>query len=215
MSLKPRLSKSQQQVVLSLKSRGAQSIRILAKHLKLTTMGVRKHLIILEHDGIVKTSKPSHQTRGRPVILWTLTGLGHALFPDAHDSLTIEILSDLGKQHPDILDKIIQSRLERMESAYRAELVKSENDLSARVNSLAALRTRQGYMAEVRLLPKGWLLIENHCPIYAATINNPQLGRMDLKLIKSLFAHQASVTQVNHVLDGDRRTAFKIESLEP
>mgnify|MGYP001176227769 CR=1 FL=1 len=213
MSLRPRLSKSQQQVVLFLKSRGAQSIRILAKNLKLTTMGVRKHLNILEHDGIVKTSKPSHQTRGRPVILWALTGLGHALFPDAHNSLTNELLSDLGEQYPEVLDKLMQSRLERMESEYRAKLTACEHELPAKVNLLADLRTNQGYMAEVRLLPKGWLLIENHCPIYAATINNPELGRLDLKLFKKLFTDLASVTQVNHVLDGDRRTAFKIEPL--
>ena len=213
MSLKLRLSKSQQQVALSLKSRGAQSIRILAKHLKMTTMGVRKHLTILEHNGIVKTSKPAHQTRGRPVILWALTGSGHDLFPDNHSSLAIEILSDLGGQYPDVLEKLIQLRLNRMETECRAKLVKSEHDLSAKVNALASLRTDQGYMAEVRLLPNGWLLIENHCPIYAATISNPKLGETDLKLFKSLFLGLASVTQVDHVLDGDRRTAFKIKPL--
>ncbi|MDG0998939.1 MAG: hypothetical protein P8P42_10040 [Gammaproteobacteria bacterium] len=213
MSLKPRLSKSQQQVALSLKSRGAQSIRILAKHLKMTTMGVRKHLTILEHDGIVKTSKPTHQTRGRPVILWALTGSGHALFHDAHRSLAIEILSDLGEQHPDVFKELIQLRLKRMEAEYRAELAESEHDLAKKVTALASLRTNQGYIAEVRLLPNGWLLIENHCPIYAATISNPELGEMDLKLFKNLFAGHASVTKVDHVLDGDRRTAFKIKPL--
>jgi predicted ArsR family transcriptional regulator len=213
MSLKPRLSKSQHQVALSLKSRGAQSIRILAKHLKMTAMGARKHLTILEHDGIVKTSKPTHQTRGRPVILWALTGPGHALFHDDHSSLAIDMLSDLEEQYPDVLEKLMQLRLKRMEAECQAELVESKHDLEKKVNALASLRTDQGYMAEVRLLPKGWLLIENHCPIYAATLNNPEFAEMDLELFKNLFAGQASVTQVDHLLGGDRRTAFKIEPL--
>lgn len=213
MSLKPRLSKTQQQIALSLKSRGAQSIRILAKQLKMTTMGVRKHLTILQHDSIVKTSKPAHQTRGRPVVLWALTGSGHALFHDDHSSLAIEMLSDLEDQYPDVLRELIQLRLRRMETKCRAELAENEHDLAKKVAALASLRTDQGYMAEVRLLPNGWLLIENHCPIYAATISNPELGEMDLRLFKNLFAGHASVTKVDHVLDGDRRTAFKINPL--
>ena len=48
------LPKTQAQLARRLKVRGAQSIKILAAQLQLTTMGVRQHLVQLQDKGYAK-----------------------------------------------------------------------------------------------------------------------------------------------------------------
>lgn len=68
-------------------------------------------------------------------------------------------------------------------------------------------------MAEIRLLPDGWLLIENHCPICAAAESCQQFCRTELALFQQLFAETATVSRVDHLLSGARRCAYKLVPL--
>ena len=66
------------------------------------------------------------------------------------------------------LEELIYSRNQSIEENYRLKLQEAGTHLRNQIIRLAELRTEEGYMAEVRLLPDGWLLTENHCPIHAA-----------------------------------------------
>ena len=75
---------------------------------------------------------------------------------------------------------------------------------------LAELRTEEGYMAEVRLLPDGWLLIENHCPIHAAAKQCTHFCKAELSCFQAIFDKKANIEKVEHLLDGARRCTFNI-----
>lgn len=207
------LAKSQEQILQRLKTRGSQSVKILSNQLDMTTMGVRQHLAELENKGFVAHAREEKQTRGRPVHLWHLTQKGHQRFPDEHHQLTLELLqvirTDLGE---DSMNRLINSRNDQIKQRYLQQLRASGDDIRGRIQKLAELRSEEGYMAEVRLLPDGWLLIENHCPIYAAADKCQHLCSAELNCFSELFADSATVERIEHLLAGARRCAYKIRA---
>jgi predicted ArsR family transcriptional regulator len=62
----------------------------------------------------------------------------------------------------------------------------------------------------VRLLPDGWMLIENHCPIYSAAASCQQFCKTELEIFQRLFENVATVARTDHLLKGTRRCAYKI-----
>ena len=208
------LSKSQQQILHRLKTRGAQSVKILSKQLDMTTMGVRQHLAELEKKALIDQTDEEKQTRGRPVHLWKLTQLGHGQFPDTHSQVTVELIdvirNTLGEEK---LEQIIDQRNLQQQVHYQAAIDAAGKELQPRIECLCQLRSDEGYMAEIRLLPDGWLLIENHCPICAAAESCQQFCRSELAMFRSLLGDSASVERVDHILSGARRCAYKIQQL--
>jgi len=204
-------AKSQNRIMDRLKARGPQSVKILSKQLDMTTMGVRQHLADLETKGLVAQTQQERQTRGRPVHLWKLSKSGHNRFPDSHSQTTLELIdvirSSLGEES---LNQLIDSRSKKVEANYRAELNAAAPGLQQQIERLAQLRSEEGYMAEVRLLPDGWMLIENHCPICRAATNCQQFCKSELEIFQRLFEGNATVLRTDHLLEGARRCAYKI-----
>ncbi len=207
------LANSQEKLLHQLKVRGPQSVKILARQLDMTTMGVRQHLADLQSKSLVEQTAEEKQTRGRPVHLWQLTTNGHARFPDAHSQVTVELIdvvrSALGEES---LDDLVDQRSRKTEAKYAEALGTLPDSLPDRLRRLAELRSEEGYMAEVRLLPDGWLLIENHCPICVAAEACQQFCRSELETFQRLFAKYGQVKRVDHVLAGARRCAYKISA---
>ena len=205
------LPKSQDRIIDRLKTRGPQSVKILSKQLAMTTMGVRQHLADLETRGLVLQTQEERQTRGRPVHLWKLSKSGHNRFPDSHAQTALELIdvirSSLGEES---LNQLIDSRSEKIEASYRAQLDAAAPELQQRIERLAQLRSEEGYMAEVRLLPDGWMLIENHCPICSAATSCQQFCKSELEIFQRLFENVATVARTDHLLEGARRCAYKI-----
>lgn len=208
------LPKSQDRIMQRLKTRGPQSVKILSKQLDMTTMGVRQHLAELESKGLVGQTQEERQTRGRPVHLWKLSAAGHGRFPDTHSQTTIEIIdvirSTLGEQS---LYQLIAQRSDKIEAQYREQLGTIAPELQLQIEKLAQLRSDEGYMAEVRLLPDGFMLIENHCPICTAATSCQQFCETELDLFQRLFEDRAIVTRTDHLLAGARRCAYKITAI--
>ena len=208
------LPKSQDRIMQRLKTRGPQSVKILSKQLDMTTMGVRQHLAELESKGLVGQTQEERQTRGRPVHLWKLSAAGHGRFPDTHSQTTIELIdvirSTLGEQS---LNQLIAQRSDKIEAQYREQLGTIAPELQLQIEKLAQLRSDEGYMAEVRLLPDGFMLIENHCPICTAATSCQQFCETELDLFQRLFEDKAIVTRTDHLLAGARRCAYKITAI--
>ena len=205
------LPKSQDRIIDRLKTRGPQSVKILSKQLAMTTMGVRQHLADLETRGLVLQTQEERQTRGRPVHLWKLSKSGHNRFPDSHAQTALELIdvirSSLGEES---LNQLIDSRSAKVQASYRAQLDASAPELQQQIERLAQLRSEEGYMAEVRLLPDGWMLIENHCPICSAATSCQQFCKSELEIFQRLFENEATVERTDHLLEGARRCAYKI-----
>ncbi|MBL4820736.1 MAG: transcriptional regulator [Gammaproteobacteria bacterium] len=206
------LSKSQEIILNQLKMRGAQSVKILANRLRITTMGARQHLEDLQENGFVDQAREEKQTRGRPVHLWKLTARGHQQFPDSHKEVSVELIKLVREtMGEETLNQLINSRAETIYMRYYKAMKSSEHDLQSQLEVLLRLRNEDGFMAEIRLLPGDkWLLIENHCPTCAAAESCRQFCRSELEMLQQLLADNATVERVDHLLDGARRCAYRV-----
>jgi len=201
---------SEERILYLLKSRGPQTAAGLGQRLGMSSVGARKHLHnLLDRQLVEFVDEPA--TVGRPKRIWSLSTQGHGRFPDSHADLTVELLGAVREVFGDDgLDRLIATRERDTITNYRAELADC-GDLAARVRRLAALRKREGYMAESRRQRDGsYLLIENHCPVCAAATACQGLCRSELAVFQAVLGKGARVSREDHILAGARRCAYRI-----
>ena len=97
-----------------LKRNGEQTVAQLGAALRLSGVGVRRHLEVLEQLGLVRqTTRP--QGRGRPAYVYALTETGHDLFPRNYHQLVGQLLeaatSALG---PEAAERVFDHRQQEL-----------------------------------------------------------------------------------------------------
>ena len=192
-----------------IKRRGPQRAADLAAALAITPEAARQQLVRLAAEGLVAPTLERGGV-GRPAQFWALSAAGEARFPDAHAELTVRLIdavrSELGD---DALERIIIARERDARRLYDAELGGAA-DIAERVARLAAIRTREGYMAEWREDEAGFLLVENHCPICAAAAACKGFCRAELEVFQDVLGPEVTVARTEHIPLGARRCAYRI-----
>jgi predicted ArsR family transcriptional regulator len=194
-----------------LKREGPVSSEALAARLGVTAMAVRQHLAGLEVAGLARSESPP-SGRGRPAKLWQATGTADAHFPDSHAALAADLLVQMKKAFGDEgLDRLLRLRTADQEKSYRARLDEKVS-LKSRLQTLARIRTDEGYMAEVRRDPEtgGWLFVENHCPVCAAARLCTGLCREELALFERVLGSGVKVERISHIIAGAGRCAYRV-----
>ena len=195
----------------TLKRQGPLSAAVLAKRFGVTAMAVRQHLYALQDEGLV-CSEAIPSGRGRPQKQWSLTEKAQPLFPDAHQELAVDLLGHMQAQFGEAgLRAIIDRHSAAQTKAYGAAMAGLKT-LEARVRKLAQLRKDEGYMADVVRDGEGWLLIENHCPVCAAASACTRLCANELNVFKTVLGAEAEVARTEHMLDGARRCAYRVQA---
>ncbi len=197
-------------VLYALKSAGPQSADALARRLKVTVVAARQQLGRLLDKGLV-VFEDRREGVGRPKRLWSLSEAGHAQFPDSHAAMTVDLIQAIGTVFgKEGLDRVIEEREQATRLLY-AERLKPARSLAERAKLLAEQRAEEGYMAEVKRLPDGALmLVENHCPICVAAKACQGFCRSELKLFREMLGPDATVEREEHILSGARRCAYRI-----
>ncbi len=200
-----------QRLLLLLKTRGPQTASDLGQLLGTTGENARQQLTKLAAEDLVETEAVSRGV-GRPTQFWRLTSHGHAQFPDTHAEITVSLLRNIRELlGNDTLEQLIAAREDEMRRIYRAEIGKAKS-LEERLAALAALRTREGYMAEYCKADDGdgWLLVENHCPICAAATACQGFCRSELAIFREMLGPTCDIERTEHIIQGARRCAYLI-----
>lgn len=193
----------------ALKVSGPQTAAVLAKGLDVTSVAVRQQLDGLLEEGLVEF-EDLKGTVGRPKRMWSLSDKGHGQFPDNHAALILGLLNGItGIYGKEGLDKLIAHREEQSRQIYQ-EAVGTKEDLGGKVEALAALRSTEGYMAEVEADGDCFYLIENHCSICAAATACQGFCRSELNLFRTVLGGSVAVERQEHLLSGDRRCVYRI-----
>ncbi len=206
------ISPSEDRILRFLKFRGAQTTSAVARHLKITLPGARKHLAALLAARLVSFADESGAV-GRPKRSWRLAPQAEKRFPDSHAVLTAEMIGAIRQVFGEAgLERVIGTRESETELRYRAAL-SGLGDTGKKVAKLAELRSEEGYMADWQALPDGsYLLAENHCPICAAARLCQGFCRSELAVFRSALGPAVTVERAEHILAGARRCAYRIET---
>ena len=119
-----------------------------------------------------------------------------------------QIKETLGEE---ALQTIISAGEQKAKQRYSQQLQQSTT-LEERIQQLVNIRTSEGYMAEYSKDEKGYLLIENHCPICAAAQICQGFCTSELNTFKFVLGEDVNITRVNHIIAGDRRCAYRIQN---
>lgn len=203
------LMKTHEKIIQLLKTQGPLTAKILASELGLTTMGIRQHVQGLEDSGDV-VFKDEKAARGRPTRYWSLTDKGNSRFADRHDELTVQLLdSVITLFGDDGMEKLISHREETAMANYTLALA-DRYGVEEKLQTLAKLRSDEGYMASVEEHDGIFWLMENHCPICAAASKCLSFCRSELQMFQTLMKDIAEVSREEHIIDGARRCAYKV-----
>lgn len=198
-------------VLSLLKREGPISADRLAQKLGVTAMAVRQHLYGLAQEGFA-THVEEKRGRGRPVKLWRTTDKSDARFADSHSALAVDLIKQMQVAFGNRgVDRLLRLRTAEQDAAYRAQ-IEGKRSLRARVEALAKIREREGYMAEVRRDPATGelLLVENHCPVCAAARFCTGLCREELSLFQHVLGRDVRVERTSHILTGAGRCIYRI-----
>jgi predicted ArsR family transcriptional regulator len=203
-----------QKILNLLKEAGAVSAHFLAEQLGLSDVGARAQLARLASKGLV-TYVDLPASRGRPKRAWALSEAAQREFPDRHADLALEFLRGVQVAFGKFgLDGVIESRERELLDRYEAQMTGARGSRE-RLESLASLRSLDGYMAAVSETNDGQVrLVENHCPIQSAARQCPRLCASELDLLRRVLGGGVKVERIEHVLAGSRRCAFQITSLD-
>ena len=206
---------SENRILRFLKFRGPQTTVTIARHLKMTLPGARKHLTSLLAAKLVSFADASGDV-GRPKRSWALTALADKRFPDTHAVLTLEMIGAVRRVFGEAgLDRLIAARESDAEGRYDAAL-SGLGEMGKKVAKLAELRSSEGYMADWQALSDGaFLLAENHCPICAAARICQGFCRSELEVFQRALGNSVKVERIEHILAGARRCAYRITDARP
>ena len=173
-------------------------------------MAVRQHLYQLQTEKLV-TFEPEIRPLGRPAKLWQLTTDADRYFPDAHAVLAVELVASLAETFGKSgLEQLIAARTRQQVDQYRSQIPRRAS-LRRRLDRLAELRSREGYMAEVIEQNDGTLLfVENHCPICAAASACNGLCAAELDVFQQALGDDIQFERTEHIIEGARRCAYVV-----
>lgn len=207
------LNQTQKRMLMYLKMHGAQPAAVLAGEMGLTNEGARQHLIRMMEEGWISSESQSKGV-GRPIILYQITAAGFGLFPDAHAELTLQLLTSVkalfGQEG---LDRLIQSREQETLKQYQSG-VEGMSRLEDRLDYLVSIRSAEGYMAEWYQDGDLYFLVENHCPICAAATRCQGFCQAELQNFRQTLGEGVKVERVEHIVQGARRCAYQITTLD-
>jgi predicted ArsR family transcriptional regulator len=194
----------------ALKRQGPLSAKQLARNLGITVAGVRQHLVACEQDGIVSSEARRHGP-GRPSLLYSLTEHGQHLFGQRYERLALDLL-DAARRigGTEMVERLFEQRYRNQLRRYLPAA--EEDDVRAKVQTLARLREGDGYMAEAETDGAGRAtLIQHHCPILSVASAYPNLCACELRLFGKILGPGMTVERTEHMIEGDRACRFSVK----
>ena len=148
----------------------------LASRLGLTPAAVRRHLDLLAEQGAIEEREPatagrSGRGRGRPARAYILSEAGHLGMGSDYDDVATSALRFLAEQAgAGAVNAFARQRNADLEERYAGQVAEAGQDLTARVESLAAALTADGFAASTRPVGVGTplagvQLCQGHCPV--------------------------------------------------
>ena len=186
-------------VLVAVKRAQPISAKELAADFGVTPNAVRRHLKELEQEGLVRSAREVRGVGG-PVLAYSLTDAGEALFPRAYDETLSSVLELVRLQRgTDGVVDLFHERWARVAGDAKEQL--ASLPLSERTQLLAELLTSHGYMAEAAG-PEGQdaLIREHNCVLRSIAEKFPEVCVAEERFLAEVLG--AVVERRKHIASG-------------
>jgi predicted ArsR family transcriptional regulator len=189
-------------IVEDLRREYDRSVAELAELLGISEVATRRHLTVLEDEGLV-AAHTVNQGRGRPAARYHLTEDARRLFPQGHDQLAAEVLDFLADEHGrDGLQSFLRWRMQRQIEGLRGAV--TAEDLHGRLEQLAGALSDAGYEASVRPDGEGFTLQQHHCAIEDVAREHPELCAYEAASFSKVLGRDVTVSRRETLASGSR-----------
>ncbi len=199
-------SPTRREILRLIRVRGGMTAQQLATELQITSMGVRRHLLALERDGLVRV-QTQRQAAGRPTYVYQLTAEGYDTFPRNYDLLATQLLDAARvREGPAKVQDLFSTRMDQLVAQYEPRM--RGKDLAGRVAELAKIQDENGYMAVWEKVDAGYLLKEQNCAIYRVACRFQEACEYEIELFRRLL--DAQIERVSHQVKGDTACTYLV-----
>ncbi|MDG0867200.1 helix-turn-helix transcriptional regulator [Candidatus Lucifugimonas marina] len=184
------MSVSRDNILTIIRQNNGVNVDELAKQMQLAPATVRRHLDILERDGLVDHSEVRKPT-GRPQYSFHLTEKGHDSVPKDYSRLLNELVSEI-KNIPaaEITsqsgDEVLRSSLSRIGERRAAEYLQGRRPVEA----VTAAFEDGGYDPIVETNNDGLKIRVTNCPYRRASIDDDIICTVDRSMVNSLLGSE-------------------------
>jgi predicted ArsR family transcriptional regulator len=193
-----------------LKILGSAGLEDLSKRMKISRMGVHKHLTDLQDRGLVQSSEVRRGV-GRPIMCYSLTNSGKSIFPKAYGQIATFALDYIEKNLGKLaVETVLRERQSELLDKYHQIL--KNLDFDQKVKSLARLRDEEGYIAESKKTGKksdSHVLLEYNCPIIMIAEKHWEACSIETELFEKVL--DAEIKATHRAAKGDSICKFSIK----
>src|SRR5262249_39051312 len=182
----------------------------LANTMKMSRMGVHKHLALLQKRGLVEAIETRERV-GRPRMIYQLTSQSKSVFPKSYSAIATHALDFIEKNMgKGAVEMVLRERQSELFDTYYKRL--KGLDFDKRVKELARIRDEEGYMAESKKeLSRGGkhVLLEYNCPIIHIAEKHWEACSTESELFEKLLG--ADIETIHRAAKGDLICKFVIK----
>jgi len=192
------------ELLVALKKAQPMTAGELAEQFGLTANALRRHLKVLEEDGLVRYQREVRGV-GAPAYAYSLSAAGEALFPRSYVQVLATALDALRAQTGDrAVEAVLEAEWSRL--ADEAAPVLAALPLEERVPLVAELLTAKGYMAEVE--PASLTLRIHNCAMREIADRFPEACAVEAKFVERLLG--VPLVRNAHRRDGCGRCEYGV-----
>lgn len=186
------------------------SVQAIAKAMRISPQGIRRHLKDLHEQGLVEY-EIVHNKTGRPLHLYYLSRQGRDLFPQNYGEFAVSFLETLTETVGEkAVSQVLAKQWQKKAENYRRLL--TGKSLTEKLNQLVEIRRKEGYMAELFLLrdnPPQFFISEHNCAIAEVAESYPQVCSHELEMFASLFP-DCKVERTSWINEGQHHCGYLI-----
>jgi predicted ArsR family transcriptional regulator len=185
------LKESRSAIVDLLKIKGAMNVEHLAQELDVSKVCIRRHLNLLESDGIV-CFEQERTERGRPRFIYRLTEKAQCLQRQFGDEALMKVLS---------------ARADELIAQLKVQF--ADLNFDERVKELTKVISAKGYLAEAQKMKDGtYLLRQRNCPTESVAIAYPQVCEEEIRVYRETL--NCDVTRECRIADGSQHCEYRV-----
>jgi DeoR family transcriptional regulator, suf operon transcriptional repressor len=197
----PNSTSTKEKILNHIKANIQMTVLELSAKLNITEMAVRRHLQVLETDGLLSSFMKKNMT-GRPSKVFHLSELGEEFFPKQYKQIGMDLLQEINRLDASIINQAIVSRQERMVNRYRGRF--KDKSFKGQINELAKIQSEMGFMAEVNETDSEEVaqIRQSNCPYLEIARDFPEICRNEHKFYEELLQTK-NIEKVSSLSRGD------------
>ncbi len=203
-----------QRITEILKEQGSATVAELARILDMAQVSVRHHLdILVGEDLVTLVGVRRRDGAGRPSQVYTLTAQALKIFPQRHDILASNLLTEMKASLPGQEVRHLLARVAERAAA-EAPAAALDQSIEDRLDEVADFLTQKGYNARWETRNGHYELHACNCPYAGVAERHPELCWMDQVMLHHLVPE--AVRLQTQALDGAHHCTYVLNPpLEP